>query len=110
MQKALASFVAGLLFYVVFVWRQPRADRVSIETWSDCLGIGLVASMALFGLLGWVALGLGPDASGNSIVERLFATTRWRYLWMPYAGFGAVAFTICAAVHVLFLKFIVRQQ
>src|SRR3954469_10577077 len=104
MSRALASLVAGVLFYLAFVWRQPSAQRSSIDTWQDYLGIAAVASLALVGLLGWVAFGSGPGTSGESILEHLFAPRRWRYMWMPYAGFGAVAFTICAAGHLAFLK------
>ena len=110
MNSALASLVAGVLFYLAFVWRQSRVDRVSLDTWRDYLGIGAVASLALLGLLFWVAFGLGPGAPGDAILERLFAPRRWRYIWAPYAGFGAVAFTICAALHVAFLKIAPRNS
>jgi hypothetical protein len=110
MSSALASLVAGVLFYLALVWRQPRVDRMSLDTWGDYLGISAVASLALLGLLFWIAFGLGPDVSGGAIIERLFAPRRWRYIWMPYAGFGAVAFTICAALHVAFLKIAPRSS
>ena len=110
MSSALTSLVTGVLFYLAFVWRQPHADRVSLDIWRDYLGISAVASLALLGLLFWVAFGMGPDASGGAIVERLFAQRRWRYIWMPYAGFGAIAFTVCAAFHVAFLKILPRSS
>jgi hypothetical protein len=104
MRSALVSLVAGVLFYLVFVLRQSRIQRTSLDDWRDFTGIGFVASLALLPLVFWVTLGAGPGASGESIFERLFASTRWRYIWLPYAGIGAVAFTICAALHVVALK------
>jgi hypothetical protein len=110
MNSALASLVAGVLLYSVFVWRQTRAERLSTDTWRDYLGIGTVASLALLGLLFWVAFGLGPGATGESTIEYLFTPRRWRNIWMPYAGFAAVAFTTCAALHVAFLKVVPRNS
>jgi hypothetical protein len=100
MINAFASLAAGVVIYAFVVAVQSRAKRASPDVWRDFAGISAVCSAALAGLLFWSAAGLGPTASGSSIVENLFNQPIARYFWMPYVGFASVAFTCCAAIHV----------
>lgn len=110
MKNAFASLVAGFLLYLVVFLRQSRDARMDRSAWRDYLAISSVASLALLGLMFWVAIGLGPGASGDSVLEHLFASRRSRYVWMPYAGFGAIAFSACAALHVAVLTAAFRNR
>ena len=103
MINAVVSLTAGLVIYAVVVTLQSAAKRSDSEVWRDYFGISAVCALVLVGLLFWSAMGVGPGASGGSIIDNLFNQRPARYFWMPYAGFAAVAFTCCAALHVVVL-------
>src|SRR5215203_1318847 len=89
MIRAVVSLALGALVYVVLVFAQSRAKRADSDTWRDFLGISFVCSLALLGLLFWSAMGLGPPASGASVIETLFDQRPARGFWIPFAGFAS---------------------
>ena len=106
---AVVSLALGAIVYAAIVLVQSRAKRSDWDTWRDFLGISFVCSLALLGLLFWSAMGVGPNASGASIIENLFNQRPARGIWIPFAGFASVAFTICALLHVASLKIASRR-
>jgi hypothetical protein len=96
---ATVSLAVGVAIYAFLVAVQTHARRTSADVWRDFAGISAFCSLALGGLLFWSAMGLGPGASGTSVIENLFNQRVARYFWMPYAGFACIAFTCCASIH-----------
>jgi hypothetical protein len=109
MINVIVSLALGSLLYAVILLKQPADKRSDSDTWKDYLGISFVCSLALLGFLFLYAIGLGPNASGTSIIETSFNPPRNRGIWIPYVGFAAVAFTTCAALHVVVLRFAGRR-
>jgi hypothetical protein len=104
MGYAIVSLALGAIAYAAVALVQSPEKRSDSDTWKDFLGISFVCSLALLGFLFWSAMGVGPNASGASIIDNLFNHRRARGFWIPFAGVASVAFTICALVHVVVLK------
>jgi hypothetical protein len=100
MIHAVVSLTVGLVIYAAVVAFQSGATRADSEVWREFFGFSALCTLVLIGLLFWSAMGVGPGASGASIVDNLFNQRPARYFWMPYAGFAAAAFACCAALHV----------
>lgn len=103
MTSAMLCSALGVLAYIAMLATSDPAARVDVETWRGRRDIAAVGTAVLVGLLFWSTASLPPDAQSEQVLEQLFHSRRHRGVWVPYAAFVALGYTVPAMAHLVYL-------